>query len=1725
VVTVLQDVVRTADITGMKALSAPRDIQVRDRGAGSGGTVLYEGEHSRVLRLEAHGSDGGEASGTPGTLIWKELLGVRAAERMRHEVGILARLVGVPGVLSVVESPVSGRGFAMVDVGGVSLAATQGSSAGGDRRGVESESEAIDVVAFALELAGVVAGVHRAGVVHKDINPANILVCDGKPVLIDWGLATTFAEDRPEFTNLSAIAGTLAYMAPEQTGRTGRAVDQRADLYALGATFYELVTGNPPFGDSDDAMTMIHDHLARVPMAPCAVNAAVPAALSGIILRLLEKEPDRRYQSAQGLVADLARLLHALRGDTSLRDRETDFSLGESDFPMRICGPSELVGREAEVAALRMAFDAALAGDGRGVLVSGAPGVGKSALIGEFRSMVTVRGGWFVQGKFDQYSRDESADGVAQAMRALVRLLLAEPEARLAVLRARIASNVGVDGEVLAAVMPELSTLLGVAPADTTTIGSQEMRARLFPAVVGLLRAVASPERPLVMVVDDLQWAGEVPIGLIDAVLVAENLPGVLLVGAYRDGAVDGSHPLSAVMARWERLGVAATKLHLANLPPTQLGALVARMLRLDPGPAADLADTIGIRTAGNPYDTIVLVNALRREGALTTDNTGWRWDAATIRRFVGQGDVLGLLTARIDALPPEAASGLEVLACLGGEVGIDRLAVAVDMDPAATAAALAPALEDGLLVMTHDGVPAVRFRHDRVQQASYARLTPMALRATHLHVARRLAADPRQERAAAEPYLTAAQDVTDPVEGRRVAVLFQAAATDTRLINPARCERFLAAALELPTILDGATGDPLITQLLFDRHAALVSLGRLEEADEVYRGIRVRVKDDVELAVAANVQIVSLTRRARLHEAVTLATELLARLGVSPPSEEAMPADIGRGLERLHGWVAAGPQPGELQRPEPTDPQIVAATRLLAHAAPAAFFSRHPLFPWMTFQAHRLWVDHGPCAPSVISVGMLAPLVIAMSEGYAVSYEAARRILAVGETRGYEPETAQMRNMAAMFCLHWFEPMEESVRQVHQAREDLLRYGELQYVSFTYVNAIPPMLDSAPALEVPAAEIDAALRFMEGIGDEIIAAPVRCFQQLVRCLRGETDAPGILQGESFTASAFLEQVADDPMGTFVFHCCSSIAAAVFGDAGLLAVHTGAATPLLPHVPGMYLGAMAQPLRGLSLAEEAKAAGPTERPALLAELDGCRAWLTARAADAPENFGHLVRWIDAERAWAVEDFQAAVGSFDAAMAEVARRVRPWHAALITERAARFHVVHGLERSGGVLLTEARNLYHEWGASAKVDALEQEFPGLAAQHASCASSRGSVDGGRTSLRGSSRGNGSSEPVSAGHTSAVSSDSIDQLAVVRASQALSSETNIDRLRVRVVEVLGAMTGATSVRLVLWNQDAEGWFVPSPDCAGSEDGPCAEVSVEEAAALGMVCLSAFHYAERTRAPLLVADATRDDRFARDPYLRGVETCSLLVVPIFSRGEPRAMLLLENRLSRGNFTAERFDAVSLITGQLAVSLDNALLYASLERKVAERTDALAVANERLELLSRTDPLTGLANRRCMDDFLDAEWRRSMRQHDHVSVAMIDVDHFKLYNDHYGHPAGDRCLSLVADALAHTVRDSDLLARYGGEEFAVIMPSTDVAGARIVVERMRAAVAELNEPHALTERGLVTVSVGLAAMTPAPHLTVHRLIKAADEQLYIAKRNGRNQVMGATQDDPPGDL
>ncbi|MET7395951.1 AAA family ATPase [Dactylosporangium sp. NPDC005572] len=1407
--------------------------------------VVHDSEHTRVTRVVAAGH----------ALIRKEPLGPDAPRRVQHEAAMLQRLRGVPDVAQLVDAAPHSGAVTMVDAGDTTLA------------GLAKPLAARELLGLATRLARAVAAIHHRGVMHRDITPANILIApDGAPCLVDFFLATPFAEIRPDFTHHTQIVGTLAYLAPEQTGRTGRSVDQRADLYALGATLYELATGAPPFG-AGDPLRLTHDHLARVPVPPARVNPAVPVPLSEIIMHLLEKEPDDRYQTADGVVHDLERLL------AGGPDAVAGLRIGAHDVPLRLLPPSRLVGRDPEVAALRAAFEDATAGRCRGLLVAGPAGVGKTALVDELRPLVAGRDGWFVAGKFDQYRRDPAFNALHQAFHALGRLLLAEPEETLAKVRGRILEAAGTNAGLLTAMLPEFATLLGVPPDTGDPLTA---RARVEQTTAEVLRAVASRERPLVVFIDDLQWAAPMAFGLVDELFCAEPVDGLLLVGTYRD---DDAPALAPALARWRELP-AVRHLQLTDLDEPGLGALVAEVLHVDPARAAGLAATIRPYTAGNPHRTVELLNVLRSEGVLTAGPDGWQWDDAATRQHLHRSEPTGLLAARFAALPARSKHVLEAMACLGGRAEVRLLQTATGATADAVERSLLPALDEGLLVMGSGLEAAVRFRHDQTREAVLRSMTHRHRRAVRLAIARRLAPVPELAAVAADHYLPVIDAVREPAERRRVVALLRRTAAQAAAIgDQAAVDANLAAALPL---IDPADTD-VLAEVHTARHAALFGLGQLDDADEEYRTIERLRPDVVDRASATGIQISSLTHRTRFAEAVRLGVDSLRALGTAVPPADRLPAELDRQFGYLHDWLE---RPTDPDRAELTDPTLLATAHVLNAVIAAAYFGEdYATHCWLGLEALRIWDEHGP-HPALIGPATVACTAAVLLGDFAAGYRAGGRLLAESAARGYEPGTARARVLYAAQC-HWFESAENGVRACQQAREELISGGDLAFAGYTYYQIVAELIDVAPTLAELAAEVEAGRAFVRRTGNELTGRVLDSYRWLVGVLRGEHVA---------------DVATEEPTVALPEHLTRGTAAAIFDDGAGLARHSAAAMALLHTGLGPYPTDTAYLLRGLALARQARDRDDGDRTAVLSELADVADWLAARAADAPGNFLHLLRLVEAERAWAVGDFYAAALTYDAALRAAADRQRPWHRALITERAARFHLTHGLEHTGRALLTEARQAYLEWGATAKVDQLDWAYP--------------------------ARGPQPPSPAETGEQRAVmTTGTLDLLGILAASQALSSETDLERLHSRVTSVVSAMTGATDVQLLLWSEDRQDWLRPAP--GGDRAQP----------------MSVVRYAQRTGEPLVVDDATRDDRFARDPYLTGVAYCALLAVPIVSRGTLRAMLLLENRLIRGAFTAGRLEAVRLIAGQLAVSLDNIKVYGDFRRIADEQTALRRVA------------------------------------------------------------------------------------------------------------------------------------------------------------------------------------
>ncbi|MDI6101399.1 AAA family ATPase [Actinoplanes sp. NEAU-A12] len=1457
-----------------------------------GDEVLYRSDHTEVVRQTGRDDHA--------SVIGKRTTGAGTVRRIEHERDVLRHLAGLRGVPRLAARQ-SRQVLVLEDDGA--------------RPAPAGPLPVPRLIEVARTVTDTVAAMHRAGVLHRDITPANLIWPDaGPPILIDYDLAVIGPARHRGGEQPKDPVGTLGYLAPEQTGRIRLAVDERSDLYGLGATLYALATGSPPFA-GDDPLELIRATLVETPVFPTDRNPQLPPRLAEILMRLLEKDPDRRYQSADGLAHDLARLAAG---------SADQWTLGERDFPAFLAAPARLVGRDQEIRRLTAALEQAPAG-GPALLVTGPPGIGKSALIQALRPMITARDGWFVAGKYDQFRTGTHTGGIVRAVRGLTRLLLAEPEPGMTADRERMAAALGPNAAMVAAAVPEMAAFLGpgmaAGPIDATA-----GHARLSAATVAMLRAVAA-HHPTVFVLDDLQWASSASLRVVDSIVSAGPMPGLLLVGIYRDEEVDATHPLSALAAHWERDGGAGPPVHLGGLTGDGLADLIGAILRMPPEAVTELADLISEGSGGNPYETVELLNALRTEGLLTLAENGWQWDRGAVHAFVARHRVPQLLAARLEQQPEESRRLMTALACLGGDVRPALLAAATALPEPDLVYRLAPAVAEGL-VAVDPAVTAIRFRHDLIHRAAHQDMAAAEREQLQLAMARRLADRQESRQEAAEQYLAVTGLVTTPEERRIAADLLHTAGRRTvQMANYPVAEELLAAAQAL--LAAAASGPDAATRdaVAVDRHSALYCSGRLDEADQVYRDLVDGSPELLTLATATAIQINSLTQRGLNRPAVDLGLDVLHRFGVELPRD--LTTEIAGAVTELYTWAERLPSVPT----ETTDPGIIATARLVHRLLPPAFQLDPLLHAWVVIQGWRLWARHGVCPPLVGTMGSAVCVTIDQRDDYRTGYLLARHVVAVGRECGYQADTAVAQFMYLCLAAHWFEPLEEIAETVQQVHEDLLAAGDVQVASLLSTRLLALLLESADSLEVCADEIPSALSFAERTGSRYSGLAMIGYRQLLRALRGQTSGPGRFAAPDFDEDAYLGEISRSEPVLATYHTVRGLAALIFDDAETLDAHSAAAMAHVRGARGYYVTAHARLLRCLSLTGRIRADGRAAAE-VLAELAGARDWLARRAADAPRNFGPLLHLVDAERAWALGDPAAAARDFDAGLQEVVGR--PWHQALLAERAGLFHLSQGLTYTAHSLLAEARDTYLRWGATGKVSRIEASHPFLRAT--------------------TSAGTCAGTEACAGR--------VDLLAILRASQALSRQTTVSGLQAAVGEVLSAMTGATDVRLAFRHRDDEHWYVSA--ITGGESrhtGVTAPVTDPEAGPADVdpdrpdedrLPMSALRYALRTREPLLVADAIHDDRFSRDPYLAGLEACSLLVVPIPSGSAADSVLVLENHRQSGVFSTERLETVRHIAGQLAVSLDNALLYDSMESTVRARTADLAATNRELSAANR---------------------------------------------------------------------------------------------------------------------------------------------------------------------------
>jgi diguanylate cyclase (GGDEF)-like protein len=1570
---------------------------------------------------------------------------------------------------------------------------------------------------LAIRITGCLGQLHRRHVMHKDVNPSNIVWNrqTGQVKLIDLGISTELSREVPAIRNPDRLEGTLSYLSPEQTGRMNRALDYRTDFYSLGVTLYELLTGWLPF-PTGDVLELVHAHIARTPLSAEQVNAAIPSVVSGIIAKLMAKTAEDRYQSAAGLEADLQTCLQTL--DT--HGQIPMFVLGAKDFSERLQISQRLYGREKQIETLLDAFNRASTGNAELLLVAGYSGVGKSSLVHEVQKPITRHRGYFIEGKFEQFKRDIPYASLVQAFNGLIRQILTEGEAVVMQWKTALMDALGSNGHVVTDVIPELEFIIG-AQVPVLELPAEQAKNRFNQEFRKFVKVFASSEHPLVIFLDDLQWADLASLQLMSSLLRAQEGLHLLVIGAYRDNEISPAHPLPLVLKQAEQHGAAIRTITLPPLDLDETGRLLSDTLHATATDARNLARLCMAKTQGNPFFLSQFLMELADQKILYFD-TGqgrWRWDLPSIQRTSITDNIVDLMITKLQKLPLPTQHVLEGAACLGNVFDLKTLAVVCGLSEARTSELLWDALREELVIPLDDYykyagqfalddgmdlIPAYRFLHDRVQQAAYMLNGVSEKSAMHLAIGRlwlQSFSDAEQHAMLFDlvNHLNLGRGlIRDGDERQRLAQLNASAAQRAKLSSAYRpALGYLQIALELVGEEDWRRRyDFMLALHLNAAEAAYLSIdfAQMERCLAVALEHAANVLDQ---AKVHEIRIQAYISEDRFKEAIQRGLEVLRLLGIVFPEAPTQLHIIG---SLVHTRLALGGKKIEdlAQLPDMTDPGMLAVSNILLKVFAAAYYAKPVYMPLLLFKAIRLSLryGHAPSSPFFYAAyGMVLGGAAGDIKKGAVYGELALRLQE-------RPATA-VNQCRAMFVYHftilpWNRPLHQVLAPLLDDYVHGVKIGDMEFSA----NAALGYCVYAFACGHGLAElVEKTANYCHAI--EQMQRPSALYMQKMQWqtisnLMGDAPDPSVMEGKVIDHRQLqeLHRMVDDQILMYNLLSLKAMLCYFFQDYREALRNTRLAMEYVEAVVGMfgtYIVYFYGSLARLAILKEFPAA---ERTQMLREVVKNQKKLRHWADHAPFNFLHKWYLVEAELARCKGDALTAIDAYEHAIRCARENGFPQEEALAKELAGKFYLGRRQDIVARSYLTEAYHDYHRWGALAKARDLARRYPQWLREN-----EHDHASGATAYLQ---------KTISL--TSISTSGALDFATVMKATQALSQEIVLERLLKRLMQVVIENAGAQRGVLLLKKQGR--WFIEAEK--EEEDAQATVLQsllLDEAGSDGVrLPLSLVHYVARTGESVVIHEAATEKLLESDSYIQRYRPRSMLAVPILHQGEMTGMLYLENNAVSGAFTEKRLEVLHLLASQTAISIENARLYADMEERVAARTFEL-------KALSLRDTLTGVANRKAFDERLIEEMARARRNSKPLSLLMIDIDHFKRVNDAYGHPVGDECLRRVGAILTEvTHRMNDFVARYGGEEFVVVLPATDLDGALLFAERIldavRTIVLEVGEI-----RHPITASIGLATAEAGAHGDAAALVACADQRLYAAKAGGRNRIVGAEAD------
>ncbi|MCP3475613.1 AAA family ATPase [Bradyrhizobium sp. CCGUVB1N3] len=1349
---------------------------------------------------------------------------------------------------------------------------------------------------LAIGLATALGKVHQRELIHKDLKPANILVncADGRVRLTGFGIASRLPRERQTPDPPEVIAGTLAYMAPEQTGRMNRSLDARSDLYAVGVILYQMLTGVLPF-TATEPMDWVHCHIARRPTPPAERVPGLSAALSAIVMKCLAKNAEDRYQTAAGLAADLKRCLAEWEGVGDI----TPFAPGAADIPDVLRIPEKLYGREREVAELLAAFERVVAGGPPElVLVSGYSGIGKSALVNELHKSLVPPRGLFAAGKFDQYKRGVPYATLAQALQSLVRPILGQSEAELGHWRDRFQEALGLNGALIVNLVPELELVIGKQPR-VSDLSPEEMQARFQTVFRRFLGVFARPEHPLALFLDDLQWHDTATLDVLQHLATHPDVRHLFLVGAYRDNEVGPTHPLMRMQSGIRKGGGAIHEIVLKPLALDDVGRLISDTMRCDRARAQPLAELVQEKTTGNPFFAIQFVSALAGEGLIVFDPgaAAWTWDLAGIRAKGYTDNVVEFMVGKLSRLPDATQEALKQLACLGNSADIATLKTVYETSEGPIHAALSEAIRAGLVLRLDD---AYKFLHDRVLEAAYA-LIPVALRPeVHLRIGRRLVAGmPEQETRKkifdlVNQFNLGSSLVSDWAEKQRVAELNLHAGKKAKASTAYNsASSYLSAGAALLAEEGWRACYALTFGLCLERADCELLRSNFETAAQLIEELLRKARSKIDRAEAYRLEMVLRLMQGDNSSAVRTALECLQMFGLElpeRPAEEQVREEYD-GVLRDIGERSIG---SLIDLPLTDDPEMFAVMNILAALCRSAYFRDTYLCQMVACRMVHLSLRHGTSESSTIGyawMAILGPVLHHYKEGEQFGQLA----IDVAEKYAF---TAQ--KVGAYFSMQmavlWTRPIGTALTCLDTALRYAEETGENIYACYSLEHRLTDLIARGDNLEQIWLELVKSLNFVRGLKFRHVIAIISSMQPFIQSLRGD---PPLDEAE--IEGRALEGGIAVVIG---YHWILQLQRQfLLGSPAAALEHAAKIKPILWSVRCHIQSVDYFFYHSLALAavfRQTPQEQQTEiRAALTTNLDVLRQW----AESCPATFSNRYLLVSAEIARLEERELESERFYEQAIRSARDNGFVQNEALAYELAARFHAARGFDDIAHLYLRNARDNYARWGADGKVRQLEDTFPHLRKER---------PEPGSISTIG--------EPV----------ENLDLATVIKVSEAVSSEMVLEKLIDTLMRTAVEQAGAERGLLIL-SQGAE----PRIGAEATTSGDTVIVQLREVLVTAAVLPeSVLHYVLRTRECAILDDATVQPPFATDPYVGQRQARSILCLPLVNHAKLVGALYLENTLTPHVFAPARVAVLKLLASQAAIALENARLY----RDVSER-------------------------------------------------------------------------------------------------------------------------------------------------------------------------------------------